>query len=1756
MQKYFKLKKSITFLISLTFMAFMPQAHANEVAFDKDYKLPDLSVRANGILLNADILLKEFQRKSERKEKVDQSSTVNEILNSYYLPDDLDSFKRRYFRYFGISRGSKSGNNWLELSRKLFRENNNLDAAAAAIRAYHLFSADYLKTKALKVASEVYNQMGDGYHAVNIFNIILQKHEKNSDNAKQLKVIVEKYSLRINGIVVNNEQKSPNACLVFSHELKNIRNPEDYVSIKGVSDLDVTQKGNKICMNGLKYGTQYKVFVKAGLKAKQGKALYNNSEREFIVKDRVRRVNFAKNEYILSKSKENLVPITTVNLKSIDIRLMLIHDRNLVNNIFQHQKINRNLDNYQHSEIRNKEGTLVWEGSIDIDSIRNRETTSLIEIDKLIKNKKPGVYIISAKMPKVKGEKSYYRQNIPTQWLIISDLGLTSLEGKDGIHIIARSLETAQPLSGLKLNLIAYNNQILGTAVTDKNGFAHFKSSQSRGQGGDRPALITAFKKGDYNFVSLKSVALDLSERGVSGRSSPKDQDLFLYTDRGVYRLGGTVRLSGILRDGQNKALGLLPLRFKAFNTSGTLVFDKNIMGNDLGGYQTNIPLSQSAKSGSYYASISLAGKNLGSISFRVEDFVPQRIKARILSDLDYAELNVKFKLDLQANFLYGPPAAGLKTVTRLSIRKNPFPFPKFKKYHFGLAEESFYGETLPKITGKTNEAGLNEIPVVFNKLPDISHSIGAYIHTDVFDVSGRPVSAKTFIPLRMRDVEIGLKSQISGALSTNDEMHYSVIALNKLGKTLKGEKITYDLVKEDYYYSWYRSGRYWNSRYNITDTPVFSGEVVTNNKGIGHIKHRLKDGRYRLNIHHENGTSMASHHFYVGWYSSGNRPNTPDALELNIKQKSLEHGDQLTAFVKAPFKGHAVVMVMNEKLHKSFNIDLPKKGAKISFKVDKSWGTGAYLMVTAFRPSAGKISKLPVRTLGLKWFSIGHKENFVKVKIDTPETITPRQEITLPIHLKGNNIKAQKIHLTIAAVDEGILGLTNFKSPAPAGHYLSQRQLGLSLYDLYGNLIKSVKGLRGKIRSGGDGDMAKMMLSSPRSRSEDNAEGVRVKTVKTVALFEKDILIDDQGKGTVTLKLPDFNGTLRLMSVAYGKQVIGSGSSDLIVRDPVVAEILLPRFMAPSDVAGAVLSVHNLTGKKKKFTINLNLEGKISTDLKFPLTITLEKNERFEKTVKLTAQELGTEKIKILVTANGIAPINRSWDIAVRPAGGFVTERKVTYLSKLDSFTLDHSNNNDYVKGSISAYLTLTNQPNFNVRELLSSLTQYPYGCAEQTTSKALPLLYYSAMAKKWDKEYDPLTLRRSLDGAVRRLLDMQRYDGSFALWSSSGSSGHWLTAYVFDFLSRAIEQKIDVPKEAYNSAARWLKKYALQRNSSESHIRAYAFYVLSRAGLIKPGQVRYFADHYANQIRTPLGMGHIAAALAHSSERKLAGEYFTKAFKISRSYRVYYRDYGSNLRDHAALVALLTETFPADMRLQKLAEILDRKFLKKKYLSTQEKAWLLIAAHNISSQNSAPLNVLLNSKKVTSKGNAVYLKVKKSQMSRPLIIANKGGAMRIINSVRAVPAQALPPVSNSFGISRMISTLKGVKADLSNLKQNEIYVVTLSGKYHERALSEAMIVDLLPAGFEIENAAVGGYDGMKDLKFIPSQSTLQHKIIRDDRFVAALNLRYEAKFSVSYLVRAVTPGTYISPAPFIEDMYNPQLHARGKTAKITIHK
>ena len=469
--------------------------------------------------------------------------------------------------------------------------------------------------------------------------------------------------------------------------------------------------------------------------------------------------------------------------------------------------------------------------------------------------------------------------------------------------------------------------------------------------------------------------------------------------------------------------------------------------------------------------------------------------------------------------------------------------------------------------------------------------------------------------------------------------------------------------------------------------------------------------------------------------------PNVPDALELSLEKVDLDAGERLKAFVRAPFAGTAAIAVMSDRLHHSESVDLSADGAEIDIAVKPEWGAGAYLMVTAFRPEAGKPSLLPVRAMGLAWFAIDRADRTLQVAIETPDVARPRQTVSVPLEVTGGSAQDGKLRLTLAAVDEGILQLTNFHTPDLADHYLGQRRLGIEIRDLYGRLIRPAEGRRGAVRSGGD------------VASLENIQGSTTRTVKTIAIYQREIEVEG-GHATVTLDLPDFNGRLRLMAVVYGADAVGAGEADLVVRDPVAAELLLPRFLAPGDEAEATLSLHNLTGEATTFRATLHASGGVALGDDAAFDIQLDDQERGEVSLVLTGAEVGDGNFTLRVEAPGLAAIEREWDIAIRPAQPYITARAVTYLEAEASLTYGPDALAAFLPGTTTASLTITARPEFNVPELLETLRHYPYGCTEQAISRALPQLYFAEMLRRWDRDGDDLAIRRRIDQAILRVL------------------------------------------------------------------------------------------------------------------------------------------------------------------------------------------------------------------------------------------------------------------------------------------------------------------------------------------------------------------------------------------------------------------
>ena len=1482
------------------------------------------------------------------------------------------------------------------------------------------------------------------------------------------------------------------------------------------------------------------MVVKAGILGTKGGRLYEDSRRRFVVPDRAKRVTLSRRTYVLPLSRGDRMPVTTVNLTSVRLDLYRIADRNLAN-AAAIGLLRDDLYAGNENQVADTLGARIWSGTLAIQQRRNREVTTNLPLAEVLTARAPGVYAVVARDPNEQPRKAWGRH--ATQWLVVSDLGLTTFEGDDGMLVVARALSDTGAVAGARMTLIARNNKVLGEAVTDGEGLARFAPGLLRGQGGDRPLLLTvATEEGDYNFLRLDRGQLDLSDRGVGGRAAPAGADAFLDPERGVYRPGETVRLSALLRDADARAMGGLPLTLRVARPGGTVMFDKTLTGDGFGGFGVDVPLSPGARAGTWTAMAYLdaGAAPVGQASFLVEDFVPRRLEASVTTEARALEVGQEIEAKLEGRFFYGAPAADLEVRGELTLIRAETPFAAHEDYRFGLVQEPFRPVRRPLKAPRTDKAGKTSLRFRLDEMPDTSHPLLADLRLDLIGVGGRAVPARLRLPVRARKVEVGLRPRAGGALGPGDAAAFDVLAVNRGGQPVPGRRLVVQWVREHHDYDWYRQGKIWRTRVTVTDEVAFADEVALDDTGRAKLVRQLPRGRWRFEIADAQGTSAASHRFHVGWWSSSRLPNVPDALELSLRARDLRDGEVLRAFVKAPFAGTALAVVMSEELHHLSTVRLPEGGGEIEIPVSRDWGPGAYLMVTAFRPEGQGQAHLPRRAMGLAWFSIDAARRRVGVEFEVPETVRPRRSVTLPFRIVSAGNRGERMKLTIAAVDEGILSLTGFETPDPRGYYLGQRRLAMTIRDLYGRLVPDAEGDFGRVRSGGDAALG-------------NFQGTMTRTVESVALYHRDVEIDESGRGRVTLDLPDFNGRLRLMAVVYGKTLIGGGEANLVVRDDIVAEVVLPRFLAPGDKAVASLSLHNLLGGPRELDVAHSVDGGIAISGAPSSRSTLADGERRDTSLVLTGGAVGIAEVRLRVTPDTGPAVERSWKIEVRPAWSRVTRRHVTVLEGGRTLSGAGLASDEFLPGTLETVVTIASRPEFDAPGLLSALRDYPYACTEQTISRALPTLVANDLEESFAVAPDRRKRQWRIDRAITRVLDRQRADGAFAVWRSFGARHAWLTAYAFDFLTRARERGHAVPQAAYAHAKAWLARFATRRADSRPHARAYALYALARIGAVKASDVRYFADTHIGRLKTRAAIGHIAAALTLLGEPARAEPLFARALRERRPRGLAVRDYGSDLRDGAILATLLAEPSTAPARRARVAELIEAQFDQRRWFSTQEQAWRLLAT-NALAEGGGAMDLAIDGAARASAGKPV--RVKPDPGDRDGIeIANRGAnPVRVIESRRGVPSTAPAAVERGFTIKRRYFTLEGGEVDPAAIRRNDRVVVLVEGKATAAGDREALVVDLLPAGLEIEIAVLGGTDKRR-FTFLPPLSRPQFEAARDDRYVAAIDIRGNRRgFAVAYVARAVTLGRFVNPGGFVEDMYKPRYHARGATGWLEI--
>ena len=1553
---------------------------------------------------------------------------------------------------------------------------------------------------------------------------------------------------------IDEAQQNPRACLSFNLPLKRGDNLKlaDYIRVEPDANITTEVVGQTLCLAGLGFSQDYKVTMLSGLMSADGEKLAQDKSLQISFGDKPARISFAGNGVILPRIGAQGLAIETTNIAELDIEVFRIGDRMIARRKPDAgQTIEEGRYFYGYSNVASEVREQIWKGKLPVKSLPNTNVTTVFPLAETIGTLQPGAYIIEAVRPR-KADDDY----TPTRawrWIIVTDLAFTTYQSPSGLDVTVRSINTAKPAKNIRVDLIASNNEVLGRAVTNNQGRVHFDTQLLKGKGTLSPRMLMAYEKNgkdnDYALLDLGRSPLDLSAFAIGGRNAGKDIDAYVFADRGVYRPGETANLTAMLRDTKAVALEGRAGQVRYLKPNGQEFrktrFDQANAGTVLQAF--NVP--KSAPRGVWRAIIEVDGVGrVGATSFSVEDFVPQKLKVEIKIDDAPLRGDEIRPLEVSAQFLYGANGADLSGEAEARIRVEPNPFPALKGYQFGTAEKTFRETFIDLGGGTTDEDGFLKVDMsIKGQGIETMHPLRAEITAGISEPGGRYVQNSTRIPVRTQDIYIGIKPKFENRPERGKPAGFNIKAVDWQGKaiSLQAEWI---LVKEERHYNWYRRNGRWQYRYDSQDIEMSRGNLIIGAKAGADMARSLDWGSYRLVINAQDGPVTASIRFWVGWGGS-ETSNAPDQIQLGGPKAEIKPGASIKLAVNSPYGGIGELVIADQSVRSVQTVEIPKGASEISVRIPENIGAGVYALLSVYTPRDADTRPVPRRAIGITYLTADVGAQKLGVIIDVPEVVKPRQ--TQNINVAFDNVPdGEKIYLTLAAVDEGILQITKYKSPDPQAFYFGRKAMSVTVRDDYARLLNPNLGAPTLARSGSD---------------SLGGEGLTAAPIKVVSLYSG--LVDvSGGKVVVPVKLPDFNGKLRLMATAWSRTSIGSDVKPMIVRDAVPAVLSLPRFLAPGDRAIAAISLDNVGGVAGDYQAILTGDGVLSIE-DARNTLTLDKGQRKMVSQQILTSQTGISTVSLVVKGPGGYGVKSEFDIQTRSAFLPISKMVSAPMRAGETFRMGPDMLQGFDPGSVDVNISFSRTPGVDPTAYATAVSRYPYGCSEQTVSAAMPLLYAHELGGV--PGIAEGEAKRVLQVAVDRLLSRQNADGSFGLWASGDRYARpWLGVYITDFLLRAKDKDYVVSGKALDKAMSalnymtkmprypnldYLYRYEVdnveRRLSRQAETAAYAHYVLAKNGKGSLKDMRYFADNHSQKLRSALSWGHLATALSMMGDERRADAGYIKALSLLDK-TVEHDYYQSPTRDASGLLAMIKET-GQDQYLQAAQAAFQKHLKEPNQLNTQAQAQVILAIRAFL-RDSEPVNIAAQNAKISVTAGLAKSHLFATDIANTPVFTNQTDK-QVWRSVMisGTPINAPLAVNEGYKVSKRIQKMDGSLADLSNIKQGERFIVKISFNSTKTRSGLAVIADLLPAGMEIEAIIKPGDTAYNNIGKLTSFQTTE---MRDDRFVAATKTYGRKTYTAAYLIRAVTPGDYVWPGVVVEDMYRPQDHAISKASRVQI--
>lgn len=1513
------------------------------------------------------------------------------------------------------------------------------------------------------------------------------------------------------------------------------------------------------------------VSVERDLTALNKAAFGRAYEKTITTRDVQPSVGFASRGSLLPGKVVEGLPVMALNVNDVDVNFFRVKPESLAAFVSQWEYRNA-LSNWESDNLL-KMADLVYTGRFDLNPARNTREKRLLPLSDIKPLQQAGVYIA------VMNQAGHYNYSNPATLFTLSDIGVSAHRYHNRLDIFTQSLENGAAQQGVEVALLDEKGQTLAQAASDAQGHVQLENSQ-------QAALLLARKDGQTTLLDLKLPALDLAEFAIAGAPGYSKQ-FFMFGPRDLYRPGETVILNGLLRDSDGKTLPDQPVKLEVVKPDGQIL--RTVVSQPENGlYRFTYPLDSSAPTGMWHIRANTGDNQPRMWDFHVEDFMPERMALNLSAQKTPLAPSEEVTFSVVGYYLYGAPANGNTLQGQLFLRPQREAVQALPGFQFGDIAEENLSRSLDEVQLTLDENGRGDVSA--NSQWQEAHSpLQVILQASLLESGGRPVTRRAEQAIWPADTLPGIRPQFASKavydyrtdatvnqpiVDEGGNAAFDIVYADAQGNKKAASGLQVRLIRErrDYYWNWSESEG-WQSQFDQKDLVEGEQTLDLSADETGKVSFPVDWGSYRLEVKAPND-AISSVRFWAGYSwqdnSDGSGAARPDRVTLKLDKPTYRPGDTIKLHVAAPVagKGYAMVESSDGPLWWQ-EIDVPAEGLDLSIPVDKAWNRhDLYLSALVVRPGDKSRSATPKRAVGLLHLPLGDENRRLDLTLESPAKIRPNQPLTVNVKASAKHGETPKqINVLLSAVDSGVLNITDYVTPDPWQAFFGQKRYGADIYDIYGQVIEG-QGRLATLRFGGDGDELKRGGKPP------------VNHVNIVAQQALPVTLNEQGEGSVTLPIGDFNGELRVMAQAWTAEDFGSSESKVIVAAPVIAELNQPRFMAGGDTSHLTLDVTNLTDKPQTLTIELAASGLLELVSQQPAPVNLAPGVRTTLFIPVRAKEgFGEGELQATLTGlnlpgETLPAQHKQWKIGIRPAWPAQTVNSGTVLQAGETWHAPAQNLENFSPVTLQGQLLLSGKPPLNLARYIRELKAYPYGCLEQTASGLFPSLYTNAaQLKALGIAGDTDEKRRAaVDTGISRMLQMQRDNGGFALWDNNGPEEYWLTAYAMDFLVRAGEQGYSVPADAINRGnerlLRYLQdpgmmsvRYSDDTQASKFAVQAYAGLVLARQQKAPLGALREIWER-RSQAASGLPLLQLGIALKNMGDAGRSEQALTLALNTPRrDAQQWMADYGSPLRDNALMLSLLEENKLQPEAQNTLLTTLSEQAFGQRWLSTQESNALFLAARTLQdlpgtwqAQTSLADQPLTGDKAQTRNLDVDRLSA--------LQVTNSGDQplwLRLDSS--GYPQTAPVPASNVLHIERQILGTDGQSKSLSSLRSGELVLVWLEVKASQN-VPDALVVDLLPAGLELENQNLANSSAslqdsgseVQNLLNQMQQADIQHMEFRDDRFVAAVAVNQGQPVTLVYLARAVTPGTYQVPVPQVESMYVPQWRATGSTEGLLI--